>query len=105
MHDTVQSIVFISCMVLCEVVLDHCFTSYLIAFLAQLNPLFGPIIKNGIVGHMRKVWSGIPTADFKYPCKLDCFEVSHCVNDRQCIYLQVTQVGSIAVILVEMSNC
>ena len=44
------------------------FISYIIAFLAQLNPLFGPTIKNGIAGHMRMVWSGI-IDDSKSPCK------------------------------------
>ena len=47
--------------------------SYLIAFLAQLSPLFGPIIPNAIVGHMRKVWSGLNEGmNTKYPCKCVC---------------------------------
>lgn len=46
------------------------FTSYLIAYLAQLNPLIGPVVKTGIAGHMRKVWSGQSEAMNEHnPCK------------------------------------
>lgn len=44
--------------------------SWLIAFLAQVNPLFGPEVKNALAAHMRKVWSGFnETSNALYPCK------------------------------------
>lgn len=61
--------------------------SWLIAFLAQLNPLIGPIVKNALAAHMRRAWSGLTDADnLKYPCEtlpelLTCtsllFTISH----------------------------
>jgi len=46
------------------------FFSWLIAFLAQLNPLFGPEVPNDIAGHMRKVWDGFTEEDnYDKPCK------------------------------------
>ena len=48
--------------------------SYLIAYLAQLNPLFGPIIKNGIVGHMRQVWTPYGAdSNAEHVCKLKVY--------------------------------
>ena len=43
--------------------------SWLIAFLAQINPLIGPTVKNTIAGHMRKAWSSNPV-DYTHPCEL-----------------------------------
>lgn len=44
--------------------------SWLIAFLAQLNPLFGPEVKNALAAHMRRAWLGFEASDnSKYPCK------------------------------------
>lgn len=45
--------------------------SWLIAFLAQLNPLFGPEVSNEVAGHMRKVWLKwpAPNATQRYPCE------------------------------------
>ncbi len=47
-------------------------SSWLIAFLAQLNPLFGPDVSNALAAHMRRAWSGFNDADNdQYPCKLN----------------------------------
>ena len=34
-----------------------CYISWLLAFLAQLNPLTGPQLEEGVAYHIREVWS------------------------------------------------
>ena len=46
-----------------------CYSFWLIAFLAQLNPLFGPEVSNAVAGHMRRVWLGwSANITQRYPC-------------------------------------
>ena len=40
----------------CDVILDSRL-SWLIAFLAQLNPLEAPVMDTLVAGHIRKVWA------------------------------------------------
>ncbi|CAI8033173.1 V-type proton ATPase subunit e 1 [Geodia barretti] len=47
-----------------------CYVFWLIAFLAQLNPLIGPEVPNAVAAHMRRAWLGwkqAKTYDTCYP--------------------------------------
>lgn len=45
-----------------------CYTFWLLAFLAQLNPLVSPQVDSAIVGHMRKQWGGAPNNPYLEKC-------------------------------------
>ena len=69
-------------------------TSWLIAFLSQLNPLFGPELDVPVAGHVRKEWNGFgDTENSKFPCMLHHLSSAH-VNACILNYMQVIQAGS-----------
>jgi hypothetical protein len=69
----------------------------LIAFLAQLNPLFGPEVKNALAAHMRKAWLGFNTTSNKlYPCKEAVQFFTILMSCSSSLLMQVIQTGDVA---------
>ena len=58
----------------------NCPLSWLIAFLAQLNPLVGPNIPNAIAGHIRRAWLGWSMDDTYKTCENTQLPAIHCTT-------------------------
>ena len=79
-------------MLTAEISVLDCCLSWLVAFLAQLNPLEAPVMDTLVAGHIRKVWASSEskcrmrdvhiTMDGIYDLpRLDCyFTVKFCYN-------------------------